>query len=272
MKTSLMLTVIIWIALLYTLICAAAYFYQEKLLFPGAVADPALYINYSTQQIRLQRGEALLQGWHIENPASTNAHVGIYFGGNGEDVISMLPVLQKLNVRHIYTFNYRGYGYSEGKASENFLYEDALAIYADIKSRHINSDEKIVVFGRSLGSAVAGYLATQKDVAGLVLMTPLNSAIQNGKRMLPFVPVSLLIRHPFDLKSQAAKINCPVLMLIANADQVIPPKDSLATYAVIRNPKELVHLPGVGHNNLFDNPNALKAIQNFITKTGHAVN
>lgn len=272
-----MLTIVLSLIVFYLAICAVAYLYQARLIFPRALADPAAYGGYVSQQITLPRdnqkatwgnpnAKVLLHGWRIENPTVTTNTLAIYFGGNGEDVVTMLPVLQKMNVAMAYTFNYRGYGHSESSPSEAALFADALAIYDDIATRHDSVNTRIIIFGRSLGSAVAGYLASQRKTAALILMTPLNSAVHNGKRMLPFIPVALLIRHPFNLKALVAQVTSPVLMLIADADTVIPPRESLETYSAITSQKQLVRLPGVGHNNLFDNPNALKAIHAFIAQ------
>jgi pimeloyl-ACP methyl ester carboxylesterase len=264
MKTRPMLTILFCLIVFYLVFCALAFLFQTRLIFPRAQAQASLYTTYAPQQITLQRDNVLLQGWQLENPAAPHDMVLLYFGGNAEDVISMLPTLKKIGARFIYTFNYRGYGFSEGSPSQAALYEDALAIYDHIARQHNLDQTQVLVMGRSLGSAVAGYLATQRKTDKLVLLTPLKSATQNGQRMLPLVPVRWLIQHPFDLKAHAAQFTSPVLMLIGDADVVIPPRDSRETYAAITTPKRLVDLPGVGHNNLFDNPNALKAIHEFI--------
>jgi pimeloyl-ACP methyl ester carboxylesterase len=267
MTMRLMLTTILWLVLLYLALCAAAWSYQSRLIFPGAKASPAQYQTYTEQQIQLQREGVKLEGWVLTNAeisSNEDAPVLIYFGGNGEDVVTMLPKLEKFGAATTYAFNYRGYGHSEGKATQESLFDDALAIYDYISAQYA-ADARIVIVGRSLGSAVAGYLATQRDIHGLILLTPLRSAIANGKRMLPFLPVKYLISHPFDLTTMAKDFTCPVLVLIAEADTLIPPSDSQQTYHAITSPKRLVKLSGVGHGNVFDNPNALKAVQQFLT-------
>jgi len=267
MTMRLMLTTILWLVLLYLAVCAAAWSYQSRLIFPGAKASPAQYQTYTEQQIQLQREGVKLEGWVLTNAeisSNEDAPVLIYFGGNGEDVVTMLPKLEKFGAATTYAFNYRGYGHSEGKATQESLFDDALAIYDYISAQYA-ADARIVIVGRSLGSAVAGYLATQRDIHGLILLTPLRSAIANGKRMLPFLPVKYLISHPFDLTTMAKNFTCPVLVLIAEADTLIPPSDSQQTYHAITSPKRLVKLSGVGHGNVFDNPNALKAVQQFLT-------
>src|SRR5690554_2043271 len=265
MTMRLMLTTILWLGLLYLALCAAAWSYQSRLIFPGAKAGSAHYQTYAEQQIQLQRDGVKLEGWAVTNPeiSADEDTVLIYYGGNGEDVVTMLPKLEKFGAASIYAFNYRGYGNSEGRATQESLFEDALAIHDYVSAQH-SHHARIVIVGRSLGTAVAGYLATQRDIHGLILLTPLRSAIANGQRMLPFLPVKYLISHPFDLTSMAKDFTCPVLVLIAEADTVIPPNDSQQTYYAITSPKHLVKLPGVGHGNVFDNPNALKSVREFL--------
>lgn len=259
-----MLNILLFIILCYLIFCALAFLWQTRLIFPRAKGADSVYAQYAAHQINLQQEEVLLSGWRLENPAAENEAVLLYFGGNAEDVIDLLPTLQRIGPRYIYTYNYRGYGRSEGTPSEAAFYEDAQAIYDELARRHDLSASSIVVMGRSLGSAVAGYLATRRRVDKLILLTPLKSALENGRRRFPILPVKWLLQHPFALITHAERITCPVLMLIGDADVVIPPKDSLATYAAIHSPKELLELPGVGHNNVFDNPNALKRIQEFV--------
>ena len=259
-------TWICWLLAFYAVICAAVYFFQRALIFPGASNSDDVYLRSSPYEIWLTQDGNKLQGWYLANSAATNQTVILYFGGNAEDVVGMLPTLQKFGAAHVYTFNYRGYGKSEGAPSQAALYGDALAIYDHIATRHNTGKTRFVIIGRSLGSAVAGQLANRRTTHRLALLTPLKSAAHSGQRAYPFLPVRWLIRHPLDLYSEAAHFTFPVVMLIAEHDRVIPPADSQATFDAIASPKQLVNIASVGHNDLFSNPNALSAIQNFIAQ------
>lgn len=264
MKIKRMSTILLGLLICYLLLCGVAWFYQSKLIFPGSQQLTAHYQNFASREFILEQDDVTLQGWHLENLDAANSHVLFYFGGNAEDVAGMLPVLSRLPVRHVYTFNYRGYGLSDGLPSQTGFYADALAIYDRAASLHSGENVRFFVMGRSLGSAVTGYLATQKPMHGVVLLAPLKSALQNGQRTLPFVPVKWLMKHPFDLQGIASQITAPTLMLIANDDVVIPVADSLETWESLGGDKELVRLEKVGHNNLFDNPATFKAIERFL--------
>lgn len=264
MKIKRMSTILLGLILCYLLLCAVAWCYQGKLIFPGSQPLTSQYRHFADRELTLVQDDVNLQGWHLENPAANHSHVLLYFGGNAEDVAGMLPILSQLPIRHIYTFNYRSYGLSDGLPSQTGFYADALAIYNHAASLHPGENVRFFVMGRSLGSAVAGYLASQKPVQGVLLLAPLKSALQNGQRTLPFVPVKWLMKHPFDLQGIAHHISAPTLMLIANNDRVIPVADSLETWQSLGGEKELIRLENVGHNNLFDNPATFEAVKRFL--------
>lgn len=238
------------------------YLLQDQLLFPGADSSAGVYYRYHNSEHSLEREGIRLQGWHRRNPQGRPQQVLLYFGGNAEDGVTALPMLDSLGAEHAYTFNYRGYGQSQGKPSQAALFADALAIFDQLAQNHPQGE--FVVIGRSLGSAMAGHVASQRSLQGLILLTPLKSAKASGQRTYPFLPVGLLIRHPLDLHAIAPQIQAPSLVLIAEQDRVINPEHSLATFAALAGAKQLVRLPGVGHNNLFDNPQTLASMQAFL--------
>lgn len=256
--------VLISLFTLYALVCLAVYVFQDSLIFPGARANPGVYYKHANHEIKLVNAGVTLQGWHVTNTNATDNTIILYFGGNAEDVANLLPRLTKLGAAHAYTFNYRGYGLSEGKPSQVSLNSDAQAIYDYVANLHRNQHPRFIIIGRSLGSAVAGQVANQRPIDKLILLTPLNSVAQSAQRALPFLPTSWLLRHPFDLRQEAEHFSVPVLMLIAEQDKVIPMDDSLATYAAINSEKQQHIIKGVGHNNLFANPEALTVLQTAI--------
>lgn len=251
---------------IYLALCGAVYLFQAALIFPGARASAGVDYRNAADEISLANEDVQLIGWHKENPEASNSTVIIYFGGNAEDVSWMQDTLKKMGAAHSYAFNYRGYGRSTGKPSQAALYSDALAIYDQVASNHPDPQTRFVIIGRSLGSAVAGHLANQRPTHALILLTPLKSLVDNSQRALPFLPVRWMLRHPLDLHSEAAHFSFPVLVVIAAQDQVIPPADSQATYDNIRSPKQVITIADVGHNDLFSNPAALIAVQQFLAE------
>ena len=129
----------------------------------------------------------------------------IYFGGNAEEVSCTLADPRWPRAWSIVALNYRGYGASEGAPGERALTADALAIYDAVAARDGIDRNRIVAFGRSLGTAIAARVAAERPVAGVVLVSPYDSLAAIGSHHYPWLPVSLLLRHRFDALADAAQ-------------------------------------------------------------------
>src|SRR5256714_14674811 len=142
--------------------------------------------------------------------------------------------------------NYRGYGASEGSPSEAAISADALQWY-DYAASELKPSS-IAVFGRSLGSGPAVFLASEKNISKVVLVTPFDSLIEVAKRHYPFLPVTLMLRHQFDSIGRAPKISAPLLCLAAARDEVIPSAHARKLHDAWGGPKRWIELAGAGHN------------------------
>ena len=197
---------------LYGSCCLALYLAQRHLIyFPTAESD-----NPLAQDIRIASGDEILQIWQL-NPGARQGI--IYFGGNAEDVAGNTPLFADLFVGHtVYLVNYRGYGGSSGSPSQAALFADAEAVYDFVKHQH----SAVHVIGRSLGSGVAVYLATVRDIDKLVLVTPYDSIASIAQRRMPLFPVSLMIKDRYDSWRLAGELKNKTLALLAEHDEVIP--------------------------------------------------
>jgi hypothetical protein len=186
----------------------------------------------------------------------------IYFGGNAEDVYYNAEDFRvALPGYTSYLVNYRGYGGSSGSPTEANLFSDALRLYDELRQRH----EQVAVIGRSLGSGVAAYLASQRDVHRLILVTPLDSALALAQSMYPVYPVSLLLKDRYESVEYAPGIKAPTLMVIAEHDQVIPRRHSLRLEeAFSPGLVELVVIANAGHNGLSGHPQYWQAFERFL--------
>ena len=143
----------------------------------------------------------------------------LYFGGNAESMGESADYIAgQFPDFTVYLMDYRGYGFSTGKASESGLYSDALRLYDSVKENHIH----ISVGGRSLGTAIATYVAAHRDVMKLALITPFDSIVNVAKDRYPIYPVSLLLEDQYDSKSWVHKIKAQTFIVIAENDEVIP--------------------------------------------------
>ncbi|WP_349649156.1 alpha/beta hydrolase [Candidatus Parabeggiatoa sp. HSG14] len=208
------------------------YFAQEKLLFIQQKKDSE-HLSWVTreyphaEEVRIKTPDnVLLQGWYIKNSPEQQSPLVIYFGGNAEEISKHIREINYFKGWALLLVNYRGYGLSEGNPSETNFFKDAVLLYDTFAKRIDIDNQKIVAFGRSLGTGVAVYLAHQRDLKGLILVSPYDSIRSIAQEIYPYVPVSLLLKHHFDSLILASSIKIPMLALIAQNDRIIPPSHS----------------------------------------------
>ena len=245
------------------------WFLQERLLFypPPAAPLPAPPAGWKLEEVRLARGEGVeLRGVLLLPPAARPPLV-IYFGGNAEEVTASAPSAARVyGERAVLMVNYRGYGASGGHPGQEAIVADALALYDWAAHRGDLDGTRIAVHGRSLGSGVAVQLAAARPVRAVVLSTPFDSARDVAARVYPWLPVRLLMRHPFDSVALAPLLKAPALILIGEADTLITPPHSRRLAAAWGGPVEVTTFPGFGHNDIHMNPRYDEAIRAFLDR------
>ena len=186
----------------------------------------------------------------------------IYFGGNAEGVENNIPLFSQIfSGRTVYLVNYRGYGGSSGEPTEQALFDDALVVYDYVKKQHKN----ISIIGRSLGSGVASYVASQRDVEKLALITPYDSIKNVAQSHYPIFPVKWLLKDAFDSLSRATEISSPTLIMMAEFDQVIPRKHSEKLAASMQHLDLQTHvLAATNHNDIGASRDFAKHLQSFL--------
>lgn len=243
--SKLILEILTGVAVFYIVCCAALYAMQNRLLYhptPDVRREGA-------EKLRLKNDGVAISIWKA---SSNNPRAVIYFGGNAEDVSqNIAPFRQTLSGYDIYLVNYRGYGGSEGKPSEAALYEDALMVYDHLKDDY----EAISIIGRSLGSGVATYVASRRDVERLALISPYDSIVNVAREAYPIFPVSLLLRDKYNSAARAHLISAPTLMIIAENDEIISRRRSEAL-AEKFDPAQLQKtvIPGTNHQTVAGPP------------------
>lgn len=248
----------------YLIACLFLFLQQDRILFYPRPNDAALAERWRANQVQIVSGEHTLVGWWAENPNSTTSRVIIYFGGNAEDVLYTLSQASAFDARRMLAVNYRGYGASPGKPSQQALYEDALAIYDFVVASGAAQPQDIVPMGRSLGSAMAVLLAARRPVAATILITPFDSIAAVAASHYPIFPVKLLLKHPFDSAALARHTTVPALILAAERDGVIPPAHARALFDAWAGPKQFQLLHGVGHNDVERNEHYFELINAFL--------
>ena len=245
------------------------YFLQERLIFfPQPLTQDPLKANpgAAIEEVNLITSDQVrLHGWLVKAAATqTPAPLLIYFGGNAEEVSWLASTAGQYAGWSLLMFNYRGYGRSEGKPGEAELFADALQIY-DYAAKRAGAG-RVAVMGRSLGSGVAVYLATQRPVAGVILVSPYDSVESVAKGIYPYLPIGLMLKHRFDSLSRAPGIKAPLLCLVASADRVIPMPHSKRLYAAWGGPRQWREIRPADHDSLAGEPDYWRAIAAFLAK------
>ena len=225
---------ILLIVLLLCYIAAAAWLYLKQrslLYFPS----PAVETDYEQMTVQNEKEHIHIT---ITNPGES--HALLYWGGNGEAVATGAEVFAKALPHYsTYLIDYRGYGRSSGTPTESGIFSDALLIYDTIKAKH----QDISLFGRSLGTGVACYVASRRPTDKLVLITPYDSIESVARDRYPIFPLSLLIQDKYDSLRRVSQIKADTIILIAENDTVVPkkhayilaeafPKDQIRTYEI----------------------------------------
>ncbi len=262
---------IIWITVLavglYVTIGLALYLFQRHLLY---FPDPAHYTPEQAgltgvQEITLTTpdGERLV-AWY--KPARPGAPVLLYFHGNAGGLSLRRERIEALASAGYGVFmpSYRGYSGSTGSPSESVLIADGLLAY-DYLTAHGVAPSQIVLYGESLGTGVAVQVASQRQVAAVVLEAPYSSLAAVAKAHYGIFPVDWLLRDRFDSAAYIGRTGAPLLVMHGSRDEVIPASSARALFGAAKEPKEYVEFQGGGHNDLFDF-GALEHIQRFLAK------
>jgi pimeloyl-ACP methyl ester carboxylesterase len=243
---------------------AAAFFAQERLIFfPQPIASTS-HLPTRAEPLEIVAADgARLRGWIVKAEAAT-APALIYFGGNAEEVSSTAADARWPQNWTVVAINYRGYGESEGKPGERELRADALAIYDAVAQRPDIDPGRVVLVGRSLGTAIAVHVAAERRSAGVILVSPYDSLVEVGRQHYPWLPVSLLLRHRFDALTRAERTRTPLMTLVAESDPIISLARSRALYDGWAGPKTWHVIPGTGHNTVASSEAYWKRIAAFL--------
>lgn len=257
-------TMLLVVATLLVAIYIAAslllYWQQRSMIYLGGLTRTAVaQTNFS-----IERDGARLRGW-VVNPGQARAV--IYFGGNAESIEENRSALASALPRSTsYLLAYRGYGASEGAASEHALMEDAEALYDHVRERHPGAP--ISLIGRSLGSGVASHLAARRPVARVVLVTPFDSLVAVAKSHYPFLPVGLLLRERYESFRKLPLHQGPLLIIRAQNDEIVPASSTRRLVQAFPHEANVVVLEDAGHNTLSNDPVYWKSISHFLEPEG----
>ncbi len=253
-------------------------FIEKRLIFhpdkSNDSATPDVYgIEYDDVTFRTEDG-LNLNGWFVPGKKSspdTDLHTLLWFHGNSGNINRRLDNIKMLYDRvpvNVFIIDYRQYGKSEGNISEKGTYIDARAALTYLHSRNDINNEKIIFFGRSLGSAVAVELALKEKCRALILETPFTSIKEMGEKLYPFLPLTFFLRTKYDSLAKIGNIKVPILIMHGDKDELVPIEHGRELYEAANEPKEFYTIPGAGHNDthIVGGEEYFDVIRNFVNK------
>lgn len=191
-----------------------------------------------------------LHGWLLRADPTSPALVVSH--GNAGNISHRLELIRQLHRFGctVFIYDYRGYGRSEGSPSEEGLYLDGAAAFDYLATLDGIDSKRVVLFGQSLGGAVAVDVAAKRRPAALILEATFSSARDVAAELYSFLPARFLLHSKFDSESKIRTISVPLLMLHGSVDSIIPISLGRKLFNAAKPPKQFFEIPGASHNDL----------------------
>lgn len=245
-----LIKIALMIASAYALIVFVLYMLQHKLLyFPTRVHDFSptdAGLDYEPVWLKT-KDNVRISGWFI--PAEQADLTLLFFHGNAGNIshrLQSFTIFNQLRL-NVFIIDYRGYGRSEGRTSERGTYLDADAAWLYLTGERKIPPDKIVIFGRSLGGAVASWLAARHKPRALILESAFTSIPDMGAEIYPWLPVKWLVRLKYDNMKRITSIGCPKLIIHSQDDEIVPYHHGQKLFNAAREPKHFLNIHGT-HN------------------------
>lgn len=220
--------------------------------YPEGFPSPQTYQGEVEDVWLMTEDGVRINAFYHSHPASKQ--VLLWFHGNAENIgygLEHLRALAKIGI-NILAVDYRGYGRSEGKPDEAGVYHDADAAYDYlINQRHFRPQD-IIIYGHSLGGAVAVNLASRRPCGGLVVQSSFTSALAMARRMFAIPLIGYAAKSRFDSLRKIRDVHAPILIVHGTRDEVVPFAMGQQLFAAAPEPKRFYPIEGAGHNNLME--------------------
>jgi fermentation-respiration switch protein FrsA (DUF1100 family) len=247
-----MVKLLLFIAGAYLLLVVFVYLKQGSMLYlpdlPGRELDAtpeAIGLEY--EDVTLETSDGVkVHGWFVPGESD---RVLLYFHGNAGNISHRLYSIREWHDLgfSVFIIDYRGYGQSSGKPTEQGLYQDGHAAWRYLTDSRGIAPDDIIVFGRSLGGSVASWLAAREEPAALIVESSFTSVPDVGQAVYPWLPVRWLSRFKHATRDHVTTTTCPVLVVHSRDDEIIPFHHGEAIFEAANEPKTFLEIRG-GHN------------------------
>lgn len=259
------------VVVIYLSLCSFLYLKQEDLLFhpnPKSFSEiqKILSVNPEFDTLSMVMKDGIkISGYMSSKNSTEKLPLVIYFEGNTEEVSHVMDKNKYFENCAVALINYRGWGLSEGKPTEQSMFSDALEIYDNLIHRPNVDSTRVFVIGRSIGTGVATYLASKRKVAETILITPYDSMTDVAQEQYPFVPIFMIIKHPFESYKYASNVTSNMFALIAKHDMTISAKRSFNLIESWRGETSWLEV-NEDHSSIMNNEMMWKKIEESINK------
>jgi len=231
------INIIFLLVIIYICINIVIYFSQRKLLYHPTENNylDENSLNHKIEKIYIPSENKLL-GWYFKK--NENYKTLLFFHGNAgrlENRIYKLNHFPKLDLNYL-IFAYRGFSGNNGKPTEEGIYKDSRAVINWLDSKGIKKKD-IILYGESLGGAVAIEIAQDESYAGIILESPFTSMEKAAKIYYPYLPVKLLLKDKYKTDEKILNVNSPILVMHGEKDKIVPFHMGKKIFDLAKNPK-----------------------------------
>lgn len=261
--------------MIFAIVVILLFFVYLRFFEKRSIFYPSKIIEFNPSDVGLEYEDVLfktqdrieLHGWFI--PKANSYATVLYCHGNAGNISHRLEIAKMFNAKSLnfFIFDYRGFGRSKGAPSEQGTYLDAQAAYNYLVKTKGTLPEKIVIYGKSLGAAIAIDLATKTKAGALISESGFTSTPDLARQVYKFSPLWLFVSQKYDSLKKIDKINMPKLIIHSQNDEIIPFSHGKKLFDRAKEPKELYVMKG-GHNDAFYiySDECMQRIDNFLKK------
>jgi len=242
--------IVIVITVAYIIFVGFLFIFQSHYIYypePVLSADPGNIGLYFESVSFETMDRVKLSGWFV--PSESARGVILFCHGNAGNIshrLESIQIFHRLGL-DVFIFDYRGYGQSEGKPTEHGTYKDAEAAWRYLVEERQVHPKEIIVFGRSLGGAVASWLAQSHTPGALILESTFTSLPDIAATLYPYLPVKLLLRFKYNTAEYLGGLNCPVLIIHSRDDEIMRFSHGRRLFEIAKEPKKFLEITGT-HN------------------------
>lgn len=261
-------TIIISIVVFYITFCVLFYFFQHFIFFRPEILDPSFKYNYPFPFKELDfetEDGGKISGIYFKVPSSRG--VVFYLKGNSRSIKGWGKFAKDFlsNGYDFVMVDYRGFGKSKGKRSQERLFNDSQFMYKWLREKY--TEDQIILYGRSLGSGIAARIASWNNPRLLILDSPYYSFYYNTRRFIFWTPLKWILRYSIRTDQYIKSITCPVQIIHGTKDLLFPYKQSEMLKSLVPEKVSLVPIEGAHHNNLPDFPAYHQALYDCLNQS-----